>query len=339
MWAGMVQQTARGGGGFGGSKTDDEARGGAARQAFWCHLQPFADSWAMLLAPAAGAVGGDGAVSELLLEGAACLLEFLTLQDMPACLGLAAAVASSAGLVPALMLVLDGRQQQQQQQQQQQCDGSSEGIRGAATAEPSTRSAACAAVDASSAQLAPAAQLQQRQEAQQRDQRKQQGQQQGQPSQGQGGLSPSKLIASTDDASCSAAGSSSSLHGSRSRRSQPAVSFRQLLTGFPDPAMEAAYLAFKNARCMQSVDGLASMLGPSFILAWFIGMLARKSPALWPEQASTSPTASACLCTCCPGRCCAWTAAGMPATGRRSRCTWPALAAWCWRLATAWPAS
>jgi hypothetical protein len=265
LFAGMVQENIEAAAAGDSSAAGDELT--AARQAYWRHFVPFASSWRSLLLAAAAmqepgcaaaavpdryeAVGGTAGMAcspaatpaslPDLLEDATELVTFLASHGLLACLELAAALLFSVGLAagplqppaaeaaPEVAAEVATTQEQQQQQQQ-------------------------------------SSSTQQDQEQQQEGAAVSGAERQGRVSNEPG----SKAPAAPHATSAAQEALPSSKPGSKGghKAGSPAADqldvpaqpcWRHLLHGFPQPATEAAYLAFKNRRCLAQ-DGAAAAL-------------------------------------------------------------------------------
>ncbi len=267
----------------------------AARRAYWGHYVPFVQIWEGLLAAAQSAAGGAPADSEAAVSDAASLLTFLAAQGMPACLQLAAGLLHTAGL--------------------------DEAVAAALTAEVLDAAPAAAAAATAQRSWTPTADgVALRQQQQQGEPREQD-------------VVKSAAAAAVASMPQGAAGPSSKLSGtatpapapptsppaSASCAPSPPPSWRAALLGSPDPAMEAAYLAFKNRRATVQVD-CSGPLVTSLLAALRLHTLSkgRANGAHWLD------IAAACIKLLmyiwCLSPCCCWPGAGTCSTGRG--CCW-----------------
>jgi hypothetical protein len=224
-----------------------------ARKAYWCHLLPFVHCWAGLLAAAEAARTGqqDSGITAACATDIACLLVFMEERGMRACLDAARDIVRSSGLGACLVGVLKDQKAVLQKLQLEQAAGSSSGSSGPQAAAAGIGAQASAG---SSDKQAPD-KLDSRQSLAVAEQQ-----------------AVTKLLADAEEAV-------TLLRPAAAHALVPALTWRQVLLGFRDPAAEASYLAFKNQMCQETVDYLAALLAPCIIVAWLVALWQQGPPA------------------------------------------------------------
>ncbi len=250
----------------------DEAS--AARRAYWGHFVPFAADWRALLAAATAAGqqqreeqqagGGAAGVLHAQLVRACDLVSFLESQGMAACLEVAAGLVARGGLEAALQQACAGVAAQP-------AAAASEAQEPAAVPAATVVAPAGATAAHGSAQPPPAAAAApgtptrpSSRPAAEASSTKQQHQS---PQHGKSAAGASSSSAADEQAAPTTT--------SHSAPAPAALTWRATLLGFPDAATEAAYLSFKNARCLALFDIWGAPLSLGIYLAWATPLLLR----------------------------------------------------------------